>query len=267
MNTLRDLISTEQHPSTVIYWQGVMLMTAFFLITMPFILIDERTLQGQLVWIKPLKFSISTVVHLATLAILALLLSRTTREAKAWTNIAYVTTAATSFEVIYIFLQAARGRASHFNIETATEILLYSLMGVGALIMVFASFYLGRKLFKEQHDGDHRLLKMAAGYGLVWGSIFTLAIAGYMSTSGSRYAHLSTEGSLVIPWLGWSLTDGDMRIPHFFATHMMQIIPLYGFLLERAGVSYESGRNRILLASAVYALAVVGVFAWVYVPQ
>ncbi len=243
-----------------------MLMTAFFVLTLPFLLVDDRTLQDQLVWIKPMKFSLSSVIHLATLAILALLLSRATREGKAWTSVAYIATAATCFEVIYIYLQAAHGRASHFNTETAIEILFYSLMGVGALIMVFASFYLGRKLFKEQNIGDHHLLKLAAGYGLVWGSVFTLAIAGYMSTSGSRYAHFSAEASLVIPWIGWSLSDGDMRIPHFLATHMMQIIPLYGFQLERSGVDHASGRRRILIASAIYSLIVIGVFALVTIP-
>lgn len=266
MNQLRELIWAEQHPSSTIYWQGVMLMMALFLLTLPFLALDDRTLQEQLVWIKPMKFSLSSVIHLATLAILALLLSRSIREGKTWTSIAYITVAATAFEVIYIFLQAARGRASHFNMETASEILLYSLMGIGALIMVFASFYLGLKLFKEKRLGDHHLLKLAAGYGLVWGSVFTLLIAGFMSTSGSRYAHYSAEGSLIIPWIGWSLSDGDMRIPHFFATHMMQIIPLYGFYLERSGVDYERGRTRIYVTSAIYAIALIGLFALVYIP-
>ena len=36
-----------------------------------------------------------------------------------------------------------------------------------------------------------------------------------------------------IQLLGWSREVGDLRIPHFIATHMMQLLPLLGWLLDR----------------------------------
>ena len=61
----------------------------------------------------------------------------------------YAVVAAGIFEVMYIFLQAARGRESHFNNTTVVESVMYGFMGVGAVILVLGSFYLGWLLYRE----------------------------------------------------------------------------------------------------------------------
>jgi hypothetical protein len=37
---------------------------------------------------------------------------------------------------------------------------------------------------------------------------------------------------------GWSKSGGDLRVSHFFATHMIQVVPVVGLVLER----FASGR-------------------------
>ena len=36
-----------------------------------------------------------------------------------------------------------------------------------------------------------------------------------------------------LPLFGWSRTGGDLRVPHFFATHVMQALPLLGLAADR----------------------------------
>jgi hypothetical protein len=33
--------------------------------------------------------------------------------------------------------------------------------------------------------------------------------------------------------LGWSTTGGDLRVPHFFATHLMQALPIAGIFADK----------------------------------
>ncbi len=67
------------------------------------LLLDARQLSSVSVWAKPLKFELSLALHWATVA---RLLGAPHR--------AFVTVV----ELLYIVLQAARGRASHFNNDT-----------------------------------------------------------------------------------------------------------------------------------------------------
>ena len=67
----------------------------------------------------------------------------------------------------------------------------------------------------------------------------------------------SDAGGLFL--VGWSRTGGDLRVPHFFATHIMQALPLLGLALDR--FRPESARTGIwigaLLSTAIVAATFV----------
>src|SRR5688572_992193 len=90
------------------------------------ILVDDRTLLGVPIWLKPLKFSISIAVYSITVAWLLSLLTRRQRLGR-W--LAWVITVTMYGEMVIIVGQVIRGRQSHFNNETALDSTLYSVMG------------------------------------------------------------------------------------------------------------------------------------------
>lgn len=221
-------------------------MFAMIVITAPAALIDDRTLWEISVWWKPLKFDMALIVHFATLAVLAQQLPVSKRTGIVMTGVVWASVAAALFEIVYITLQAARGRHSHFNFDTPIEGAMYGLMGLGALILVLAAFVLGVMIARLK-DGDKSGFRLGTVIGLTVSPILTIALAGYMSSI--NYSHwvggtVSDAGGVFL--FGWSRDVGDLRPPHFFATHMMQILPLAGLAADRVA----PGRARTLVIAA-----------------
>ena len=132
-----------------LWWQGSIFIFILLIVNLILAAFDQRMLADEAVWIKPIKFEISLIIHLLALSLLASFLSSTRRNSKLWKGMSYLVVGSGVFEVLYIFLQAARGRESHFNITTAVESAMYGLMGLGAFILVLGSFYLGYLLYQE----------------------------------------------------------------------------------------------------------------------
>lgn len=216
---------------------------------------DDRTLDGVGVWDKPVKFAVSLALHLLTLAVLAQLLPRESRRGMALTAVGYAAIVATFFEQVYITVQAGRGRRSHFNFDTDFEILMYQFMGIGALVLVFASFFLGLMIWLR--TSERTGLTLGAIIGLMLGSVMTLVIAGYLSSNGSHWVGQASGDATGLPLVGWSREVGDIRVAHFLATHTMQILPLVGLWLDRC----RFHRNWIWLATAVLVGLAGGLFA------
>jgi len=215
----------------------VCLMAALFSLAMLAIILpayyfDNRVLNDAPIWAKPIKFSLALALHFLTLLILAQQLERKRRAGPTLTFFAYAGVASMLVEIIYITIQASRGRQSHYNHETGLEDLMYGVMGIGAVFLVLASFVLGLMIWrygKKEGAG----LRLGSILGLILGSALTLHYAMTMANMPSG-THL--VGQVItyakLPIFGWSLEVGDLRIPHFIATHMMQILPLAGWLLD-----------------------------------
>jgi hypothetical protein len=220
---------------------------------------DVRQINDVSVWDKPLKFEASLVVHLVTIGLLASLFTPQ-GAARRTVQLAYqVSAAAAILEIGYIVLQAARGRASHFNNTTGIETLMYALMGFGALLLVLCSFAIGYALLTAAKPETPRGLRLGAAWGAMLGSIATLIIAGTMSTGmidgpGHWVGGVHSDAS-GLPLAGWSTTGGDLRVPHFFATHIMQALPLLGLLADR--LARERDRGLIVGIGATGMIAVV----------
>jgi hypothetical protein len=242
---------------------GTMLFFAALLpVTASAYLMDDRLVNGIKVWIKPLKFELSLSIHFLTLALMLFLLSQKARGSRLvrWT----ISAAAASgiAEIAYIALQSARGRASHFNIETPIEAALYPLMGIGALILTIAPIIVGVQIWRSGRADIGAGLKRGAVLGLVLGGIATIITAGFMSSSiiveTGRWVDGMRNDSHGIPLMGWSGTGGDLRVPHFFALHVMQSLPVLGLMADR----WAKGRQFFVVNAGVviWLLIVCGTF-------
>ena len=261
MNLAPSVFYGDRQTHLNIWWQGALLLSVFFALSVVLSAFDQRLLADEALWAKPAKFAISIVIHFITLAILASLLSPAKRNGVGWKAMSYGVVAAGILEAMYIYLQAARGRESHFNISTPVESAMYSLMGLGAVMLVLGSFYLGYLLFKEYQLARDQPLLLASALGLTMGSVLTLIVAGYMSSQITNEITNSTYEALRVPVLGWYLDGQDIRIPHFLATHIMQLLPLYGLWLNQkkqaAGGVYEA---HLMWTTTISGLAIIALF-------
>ncbi len=188
--------------------------------------LDGRTLNGINVWIKPLKFEVSLALQLLTVAWLMLFLPERQGRLARWLAIAMA--GAAFLEIAYIALQASRGEASHYNVATPIAGLMYTLMGVGAVALVVTSGWIGALILRRGEKS--RPIVLAAGLGLVLGSMVGGLTGAYMSAqTGHWVGGLATDlGGL--PVFGWSRTGGDLRVAHFFGLHLIQILPVAAWI-------------------------------------
>lgn len=252
-----DLTAAEQRTRCVLV-VGIGLPVALAFPSLIALGLDDRLINDITVWSKPLKFQASLAIMLATLLLLLPLINARTRAGWGVFLASLVATITANGEVFYITLQAARGRASHFNDATPLEATAYSVMGVGAALLVLSSFVIGVYILRRPNSDAPAGLRLGGGWGLVLGSLATLVTAfalggGQIDGPGHWVGGIKTDlGGL--PLFGWSRTGGDLRVPHFFATHIMQALPILGLVLDR--VAPRFARPGIALG-AVFSIAVV----------
>lgn len=245
MSALRDFRLDSDH--TTRSWLAITwFMFAMLIMTAPAAVLDKRTLWEISVWWKPLKFELALMIHFATLAILAQQLPIQKRAGLIMTGAVWASVAAGLMEIVYITIQAARGRHSHFNFDTPFESNMYTVMGAGALLLVLAPLIMG-VIIALLRDGDKSGFRLGAVLGLIIGPILTIVFAGYMSSiNTSHWVGEATSDAGGVPLFGWSREVGDLRPPHFFATHAIQILPLAGLAADRVA----PGKARLLVIAA-----------------
>jgi hypothetical protein len=217
---------------------------------------------GINVWTKPLKFELSLSIHFLTLALMVSLLSDMARGSRLVRWAISAAAASGIAEIAYIALQSARGRASHFNVETPMEAALYPIMGVGALILTIAPIIVGVQIWRNGRTDIGPGLKRGAVLGLVLGGIATLFTAGFLSSSliveTGRWVDGVRNDSHGIPLMGWSGVGGDLRVPHFFALHVTQALPVLGMAADRWAMGREQAV--VLAGVGVWIALVAGTF-------
>lgn len=214
-----------------LWLQTALLIAAMVPVTAVMLYLEQRTFNGINLWIKPLKFQASVVIHLITLYLVATLMTDVARRKNSLLGLIWLSAIASLFEIIIITLRASQAAASHYNDSTPMDELIYALMGLGAVSMLLPALYLGVHFFRDTVDFKGGAgLRFGIASGFVGAFVLTLLFAGYMSSYGS---HLTSgqgtdAGGMLI--LGWSQTGGDLRPAHFFALHMMQVLPIAGML-------------------------------------
>lgn len=180
--------------------------------------LDERTLRGVSVWAKPMKFALSLAVLAWTTAYFAGHVATARRTSLA--PLRWVLIGAASFEFGYIALQAALGQASHYNVGDAVHGALYTLMGVGALLLTGTQAWLAWLVARHARPGLDPALRLSSVIGLAFA--FVLGTA-----SGVPLSALPPPDASALPLLGWHLW-GDLRPAHFVGLHAEQALPLLG---------------------------------------
>ena len=193
---------------------------------------DERTFNGVSTWAKPLKFSLSLSVYFATLVWFAPLLPNGylgTRRGR-WLTIVPIVCAV--LEIAYIALQAGRGEASHYNNTSMLYSLIYSLMGVGATLLIVVCAWMAAVIAKR--FGMRDAYAFAVVVGLSMTVVLGGGFGGYMAgQTGHWVGGAPTDAGGW--WLtGWARDGGDLRVAHFFGMHAMQALPVVGWLLARS---------------------------------
>ena len=219
---------------------------------------DTRTLDGVPVWMKPLKFSLSFVVFFGTLALVEPRLSPAVRGGRALRLLGWIAAAAFLSEMAYMFYQAGRAEASHFNFSTPFHQAMYTVMGVGAVSLIAVAAGFGWIVRRDRGADLGPALREAIWLGCLLTFVLTLIVAGYMSSGTGHFVGVHPDGAPTLPLLGWSGVTGDLRPAHFASIHAMQALPLLALWLDRGG---RSGSVRTLrVAAAGYAALTLALF-------
>jgi hypothetical protein len=192
---------------------------------------DARTVAGVDNWHKPMKFASSIGIFMLTLSFLTPpLLEGGSENQRRRVRIASAIVALMMWgEMILISMQAARGTASHFNIHTPFDGAVYSVMGVMIATSTVATVAFLIPYFRR--DATDLNLGRLTLMGIRWGSVLFIlgSVAGGIM-SGMLTHSVGEPGNAALPFLGWSLTAGDIRAVHFIGLHGLQVLPLVGLL-------------------------------------
>lgn len=270
-------MSITDHSRPRIGSGGLGIGAVFFLVALAACLLawttDARLIEGRPVWEKPTKFALSFAVHLGTLFFIAWW---TSRQSALFRWLAIVTVVVAVLEFVAIALQAGRGERSHFNVATPFDAAVFTVMGIGIGVQTLAGFVMAYDL--AMRPGAQKFRAQIAAAALIVGSLGALTgmlmvrpTAEQLSSmesgvpsgiSGQRFIGGDGQGAR-LPFFGWSLEHGDLRIPHFLGVHGLQAILIFGALLSafRGGFWLRARSGTLLVAGCAY-LGLTGVLAF-----
>jgi len=240
--------------TNVVVW-AVYLQLALMLVLLVVLPFDTVQVGGRYRLIKPLNFTMSMAMYLATVVILLdyLRVSMWWKKAIGWGVSTCLLTAITC-----ITMQAARGTTSHFNNSTPFDTLVSSVMDIvdplnGVFVVVLLIFALQGK-----YD-----VSRSSQLGIAFGLFIFLAgsaVGGVMVAYGQSVVGVAPEGP-GLPVVNWSTPGGDFRVAHFLGIHALQVLPIAGWLIHRLQVlSPRTKPTAVVAISAAYVLLMGFVF-------
>lgn len=191
--------------------------------------VETRLYQDVNVWVKPAKFMISLSIYLLSLALFARSLPAGMTARRSYRAYSTFIVLCILIEMIWIGGAAAMGVGSHFNRSTPELALIYTLMGVVAISLTSVSLVYGIAILRNRASALAPSLRLSIGLGLVLTFVLTVPVAMTMAMGTGHLAGTPQTGAM-LPIMGWSREVGDLRIAHFFATHAMQALPVFGLL-------------------------------------
>ncbi|MFC7243068.1 hypothetical protein ACFQO7_11335 [Catellatospora aurea] len=258
---------------------NVTLMLGLVLVSVAGLLLDDRLLLAESVWVKPLKFGIAFTLYSGTLAWLLTKL-RKARRTGWWAGTVFAVAA--TAEVAGIAVQAARGTFSHFNANVddpvtvaMTQLFTYGVAGLLITQLVIAGVLLAQRALD-------RPFTRAVRWGILLSTAGMLVPIWWMATSIHERTVVDTNGTSVRMYQGhgigdpdgngmllthWSTTGGDFRVPHFFGLHAIHALLLTAFLLQvlarRSRVLQdEVVRARLVTVAGTACTGLLALLAW-----
>jgi hypothetical protein len=219
--------------------------------------VDPRVLEsGVNVWVKPAKFFSSVGIFALTAAWFFGYVRPERRNSRLMRATAAVLIASGTFELAWISWQGAHGLESHFNNDTPFNSMMYSLMGLGAVMLVGTTIPLAWEIARRPAEHLRRDFVAAVVIGLVLTFLLGGVLGGYMSAQAGH--SVGAEGGRTFLF-GWNRSGGDLRIAHFLGIHAEQAIPITAALV--AGFASKARWRIVILGSAAYAALTLAIFA------
>jgi hypothetical protein len=233
------------------------LHVALFVLALGLFFIDSRTVLGINPWIKPMKFMLSIIIYVWTVAWLLGPLQGL-KWAK-WVISGGVSVAMVT-EIVCISMQSARGVGSHFNVTSAFDAQVYSIMGamIGFNTVLAALLLL---LWCVRPPERPRVYVWGVRLGLVV-FLFGSGVGGMMVTNNAHAVGVA-DGGAGLPFVNWSTEGGDLRIAHFLGLHALQVLPLTAYILSRWRGATGAQRGMALTAVTVVYTGAYAALLWI----
>lgn len=250
------------------------LMCAISLLCAVAALLDDRQLLGESLWFKPMKFGVAFGIYGVTLA---WLLSRLDKGRRLgwWTG--SVIAVAGVIDVCAVVYAAAHGTYSHFNENPdAVARNVAAAFSIGVMPLLVATLVIATLVLFQ--SGTDRALTVALGAGLTLAAA-GMAVAAWLNTLSSEPRTVpDAAGNPVVlsgahgigdpdgrgmPLTGWSLTGGDLRVPHLVSMHAIHVLLLLIAVMHLYGTLFHQrldDRVRTLIVGA-FACWYTGLFA------
>lgn len=181
---------------------------------------------------------------------------------------AWATGLALALELALIVLQAARGQASHYNVSTPLNAVIFQVMGA-TLPAIFGAAVVTAALMTRQRGLAPVLASEILGGLLVCllGMAQGALMIGNAGTPGPGMIGAHTvgapDGGPGLPLTGWSTQHGDLRVAHFVGLHALQLPSLLAWLLQRYTSHIDVlTQVRLVRLATVACAAAVGVLTW-----
>lgn len=221
---MRSFLRELKERNNLLYWFGIynFIIAILCVILMQF---DHQQILNVSRWLKPMKFYFSVWIMTWTMSWLLYY----SDYKKATRKISWLIVISMFTENFVILLQSIRGERSHFNVQNATNGMLFSIMGIFIVIFTLVIIYSAWLFFRQKTFSIPLSYLWGIRLGLVFFIIFS--IEGGIMLSRMSHTVGGPDGGPGLPVFNWSSRFGDLRIAHFLGMHSLQLLPLAGFYI------------------------------------
>lgn len=248
---MSEVLSDARRGHPGLFWFAAV-MAALASVLVVAALVDDRTLLGAPVWVKPLKFALSFALYGGALAWLLGQLPTPAMRRTGW-----VIAVASVIEMVIIVGQAARGVRSHYNDDSPFDAMLWGVMGMTIVVLWVAMLAIALRFLRERVGSRSTTLAVRLGLGIALLGL----LEGFLMAIPEAHAVGVPDGGPGLPVLGWSTIAGDLRIGHFVGMHALQVLPLLAAALAATRLG-EAARTRIVLVAGIGYAALVVLVTW-----